>query len=387
MKKIISTSALILALCSSLWAVDYNVTEFGAKADGMTLNTRSIQAAIDLASANGGGRVIVPAGGEFVTGSIYLKSNVDLHLEDGAVLLGSLNPWDYVKDSVIKWTAMIFAVQQDNISITGKGVIDNRGFEVANRMVQYVHLGLFQDDLGLDRPQEANRPEIIHLFKCNNVTVKDVTLKDPACWTQQYELCNKLTIEGIKVDAKAYWNNDGLDVVDCCDVIVRNCYIDSSDDAYCFKSHHVDGVSENVLVENCIGRSSASGVKFGTLTKGVFRHFVFKDITIFDTFRSAINIASVDEDAWRTCLLTVSRASIQATPSSFVSAHATPTATNPACRISSKRTCTQKFPMANRMRATSMKAPFPCPRETSAPVPSWVFPSTGSRTYASRTWR
>ena len=294
MKKIISTSALILALCTSLWAVDYNVTEFGAKADGMTLNTRSIQAAIDLASANGGGRVIVPAGGEFVTGSIYLKSNVDLHLEDGAILLGSLNPWDYVKDSVIKWTAMIFAVQQDNISITGKGVIDNRGFEVANRMVQYVHLGLFQDDLELDRPQESNRPEIIHLFKCNNVTVKDVTLKDPACWTQQYELCNKLTIEGIKVDAKAYWNNDGLDVVDCCDVIVRNCYIDSSDDAYCFKSHHVDGVSENVLVENCIGRSSASGVKFGTLTKGVFRHFVFKDITIFDTFRSAINIASVD---------------------------------------------------------------------------------------------
>lgn len=292
----ISRIALVLALCSiplSLGAKDYKITDFGAKADGITLNTNSIQAAIDLASADGGGRVIVTPG-EFVTGSIYLKDNVDLHLEEGAVLLGSLNPWDFVRDDVIKWTAMVFAVGQKNIALTGKGILDCRGFEVANRMVQYIHLGLFKDDLVLDRPQESNRPEIIHLFKCDNVTIKDVTLKDPACWTQQYELCNDLLIEGIKVDAKAYWNNDGLDVVDCCNVIVRNCYIDASDDAYCFKSHHVDGVSENVLVENCIGRSSASGVKFGTLTKGVFRHFVFKDITIFDTFRSAINIASVD---------------------------------------------------------------------------------------------
>lgn len=292
-------SALILALCAipaTLGAKDYYVTDFGAKADGITLNSASIQAAIDLASANGGGRVIVTPG-EWVTGSIYLKNDVELHLEEGAVLLGSLNPWDFVKDPVVKWTAMVFAVDQKNIALTGKGVLDCRGFEVANRMVQYVHLGLFKDGLGLDRPQEANRPEIIHLLRCNGVAIKDVTLKDPACWTQQYELCNDLLIQGIKVDAKAYWNNDGLDVVDCCNVVIRDCYIDASDDAYCFKSHHKDGLSENVLVENCIGRSSASGIKFGTMTHGNFRHFVFRNMTIFDTFRSAINIASVDGGA------------------------------------------------------------------------------------------
>ena len=295
MKKIITTSiiAVLLAIPAALAAKDYIITDFGAKPDGITLNTRSIQAAIDLASANGGGRVVVPSG-QFVTGSIYLKNNVELHLEDGAILLGSLNPWDYVRDPIIKWTAMVFAVSQNDIALTGKGILDCRGFEVANRMVQYIHLGLFKDALELDRPQESNRPEIIHFLKCDGVLVKDVTLKDPACWTQQYELCDNLTIEGINVDAKAYWNNDGLDVVDCRNVIVRDCYIDASDDAYCFKSHHTDGISENVLVENCIGRSSASGVKFGTLTKGVFRHFVFRNITIFDTFRSAINIASVD---------------------------------------------------------------------------------------------
>ena len=285
--------AALLCICAAASAKDYYAADFGAVADGHTLNTASIQAAIDFASRNGGGRVILTSG-NYVCGSIYLKNDVELHLEDGATLLGSLNPWDYVKDGYIKWTAFIFAVKQDNIALTGKGVIDCRGFDVANAMVQYIHRGLFDDPLKLDRPQEANRPENIHFRECKGVTIKDITLKNPACWTQQYELCENLVIDGITVDAKAYWNNDGLDVVDCRNVVVRNCYIDSTDDAYCFKSHHADGVSENVLVEHCIGRSSANGIKFGTMTLGTFKHFVFKDMTIFDTYRSAITIASVD---------------------------------------------------------------------------------------------
>lgn len=293
MKRLLITTALLAAGFLSLSAKDYKVTEFGAKGDGVTLNTASIQAAIDYVSASGGGKVIVPAG-QFVCGSIYLKSGVDLHLEKDATLLGSLNPWDYIKDPTIKWTAFLLAVEQDNISLTGEGTVDGRGFDVATRMVDYVHLGLFEDALKLDRVQESNRPENIHFLKCTNVTVKGITLKNPACWCQQYELCTGLLIEGIKVDAKAYWNNDGLDVVDCKDVIVRDCFIDSADDAYCFKSHHRDGVSENILVENCIGRSSANGIKFGTMTVGNFKHFKFKNMTIYDTYRSAITIASVD---------------------------------------------------------------------------------------------
>ena len=294
---ILLRSALLAVVCAfvaqGLEAKDYYAADFGARPDGVTLNTACIQAAIDFASANGGGRVILTPG-KYLCGSIYLKNDVDLHLEAGATLLGSLNPWDYVKDPYIKWTAFIFAVKQHNIALTGEGVVDCRGFEVANQMVQYIHRGLFADELKLDRPQEANRPEDIHFRECKNVTIQDVTLKNPACWTQQYELCDNLLIERIKVDAKAYWNNDGLDVVDCTNVIVRDCFIDSTDDAYCFKSHHADGLSENILVENCIGRSSANGIKFGTMTVGTFRHFVFRNMTIFDTYRSAITIASVD---------------------------------------------------------------------------------------------
>jgi len=286
--------ALICAFAAQrMDAKDYFAVDFGARPDGVTLNTACIQAAIDFASDNGGGRVILSPG-KYLCGSIYLKNGVDLHLEAGATLLGSLNPWDYVKDPYIRWTSFIFAVKQYDIAITGEGVVDCRGFEVANQMVQYVHRGLFEDELKLDRPQESNRPEDIHFRECRNVTIKDVTLKNPACWTQQYELCDNLLIERVKVDAKAYWNNDGLDVVDCTNVVVRDCFIDSTDDAYCFKSHHADGLSENILVENCIGRSSANGIKFGTMTLGTFRHFVFRNMTIFDTYRSAVTIASVD---------------------------------------------------------------------------------------------
>ena len=266
-------TALLLCCGLSVQAHDYYASEFGAKADGRTLASASIQAAIDFASDKGGGRVILTPG-NYLTGTIYLKTGVTLHLEAGATLLGSLNPWDYVKDAYAGWTAMVFAIKQDNIGITGEGTIDCRGFEVANNLVQYVHRGIFDDDLKLDRPYEGNRPENIHFRECNNVVVSGINLKNPASWNQQYDQCRNLLIENINVDAKAYWNNDGLDVVDCSDVIVRNCYIDAADDAYCFKSHSVDGVSENILVENCVGRSSANGIKFETFTRGVFKYLI-----------------------------------------------------------------------------------------------------------------
>lgn len=291
-----STSlALLLILLANLQmpARDWQATAFGAKADGITLNTCALQAAIDYISENGGGRLIL-SGGDFVSGSLYLKSGVDLHISAGSRLLGSLNPWDYIKDPVAGWTALLLAVGQKDITLSGNGEIDGRGFEVANNYVQSVHLGLIEDALGLDRLDAPKRPENIHFYRCENVSVTDVAINHPACWNQQYDQCRNLLIERVKVDAKCYWNNDGLDVVDCSDVIIRDCDFDASDDVFCFKSHVPYGVSENVLVENCRGRSSANGIKFGTVTRGTFRNFVFRNIKIYDTFRSAITIASVD---------------------------------------------------------------------------------------------
>lgn len=274
------------------------VTDFGAKGDGITLCTRSLQTAIDSANAayNRSGElqsVIFPPG-QYVSGTLYLKSGVMLMIGEGATLLGSTNPFDYVKDPYCRWTAFIFAVRQHDIGITGKGTIDGRGWEVANQLVEYIHMGLVDDPLKYDRPNESKRPENIHFRECENVTVSGITLRNPASWNQQYDQCRHVVIENQTVDSKSYWNNDGVDIVDCSDVVIRNCTMDAADDVFCFKSHSVDGVCENVTLENCHGRSSANGIKFGTMTRGKFRHFRIRNIELHDTYRSAITIASVD---------------------------------------------------------------------------------------------
>ncbi|MBO4599859.1 MAG: hypothetical protein J5641_03880, partial [Bacteroidales bacterium] len=274
------------------------VTDFGAKGDGMTLCTSSLQAAIDSANAlylhNGEQQTVILPPGQYVSGSLYLKSGVTMELSEGCTLLGSTNPFDYVKDPYCRWTALIFAVKQHDIGITGKGIIDGRGWEVANNLVQLIHAGVVDDPLKYDRPNESNRPENIHFRECENVTVSRITLRNPASWNQQYDQCRHVVIEDQTVDSKSYWNNDGVDIVDCSDVVIRNCKMDAADDVFCFKSHSVDGVCENVTLENCYGRSSANGIKFGTMTRGKFRHFRIHNIVLRDTYRSAITIASVD---------------------------------------------------------------------------------------------
>ena len=171
-------------------------TLYGAVGDGQTLNTRSLQAAIDSASARysrkGAIQTLSIPAGEYVTGTLYLKSGVNLHLDSGAVLLGSLNPFDYVKDPYCRWTALLFSVKQHDISITGQGTIDCRGWEVANNTVNLIHLGLIQDPLKYDRPNETNRPENIHFRECENVTVRGITLRNPASWNQQYDQCRHI---------------------------------------------------------------------------------------------------------------------------------------------------------------------------------------------------
>ena len=289
MKRLLLLTAALLAVIPSIAQKIHQASSFGIKSDGVTLNTRSIQAGIDFISEHGGG-VLEFSVGRYLTGSIHLKSNVELRLLEGAVLVGSTNPYDY--DMVEGNYGFLLAKGQKNISVKGKGVIDGRGFDCALNFLNQVHLGFLEDTTKNDRV--TKRPKLIYFRECENVVIEGVNLRNAAEWTLVTDQCENLLISGILLDSKNYWNNDGLDIVDCRHVVVKDSFIDASDDAICFKSHSAEHLCEDIEVRNCVARSSASAFKFGTVSRGGFKNIRIINNKVFDTHRSAITIQSVD---------------------------------------------------------------------------------------------
>lgn len=152
--KFIAVSSIFIGSTITIGAKDYFARDFGAKPDGVTLNTASLQAAIDFASAQGGGRVVLDKGG-YVSGTVYLKSNVILHIEKEAALLSSLNPYDFVRDQDAKWTSLVFAIKQNNVGVTGEGMINGRGFYIRHAD------GVVFDNVRLTVGGEDYRPAIV----------------------------------------------------------------------------------------------------------------------------------------------------------------------------------------------------------------------------------
>ncbi len=288
MKRILLLFATLITVLSAQAKI-YQASSFGIKSDGVTLNTRSIQAGIDFISSHGGG-VLEISVGRYLTGSIFMKSNVELRLLEGAVLVGSTNPYDY--EMVEGNYGLLLAKGQTNIAVTGKGVIDGRGADCALNFLNQVHLGFLEDTTKYDRV--TKRPKLIYFRECENVTIEGLNLRNSAEWTLVTDQCENLTISGILMDSKNYWNNDGLDIVDCRHVLIKDSFIDASDDAICFKSHSNDHLCEDIEVRNCVARSSASGFKFGTVSRGGFKNIRIINNKVFDTYRSAITIQSVD---------------------------------------------------------------------------------------------
>ncbi len=291
--KIIFRLYFFLTLSTLLYAQnkDYNIISFGAKADGSTNNAVEIQKAIDEASANGGGRVIIPEG-NFASGTIILKSNVELYLNKGARLLGSIKRKDYDNPVAL---ALIAAKDQKNISISGEGIIDGQAPQLIENIFRMLDNGTLSDpQWKFKRPTENCRPKLINLINCERVSVAGVTLENSSCWVQNYDKCKNLIIDKIRVESTAYWNNDGLDITDSRNVIVKNCYINSSDDGICLKSDDPNDFCDSISVSDCTIRSSASAFKLGTASKGGFKNISVRNLKIFDTYRSAVAIECVD---------------------------------------------------------------------------------------------
>jgi hypothetical protein len=135
---------------------------------------------------------------------------------------------------------------------------------------------------------------LIYFRNCENVLIKGVTLRNAAAWVQTYDQCKNFFVDSIAVDSRAFWNNDGIDIVDCDSVAITNSYIDADDDGICLKSHDPKSICQNILIRSCKIRSSANAIKFGTASLGGFRNIRIINIKVFDTYRSAIALEAVD---------------------------------------------------------------------------------------------
>jgi polygalacturonase len=226
----------------------YDITKYGAKSNIESLQTEYIQAAIDAASKKGGGKVIIPKG-SFVSGSIILKSNIELHMEEGAILLGSLDPRDYTKLNY--GMAFILADSQKDISITGSGEVNGRGRQVALNADSLHHSGIDIDQSYNEKRMRPNkRPKLMQLAHCKGINIEGVTFKNGANLVLSFERCEDLTIDKVIVDSDAYWNNDGFDISDTKNVRITNCNVNAADDGICLKSHTSGFINENIYIGN-----------------------------------------------------------------------------------------------------------------------------------------
>lgn len=275
----------------------HSVLDYGAAGDGATLDTSAIQAAIDACSNSGGGTVLVPAG-RYLTGTIFLKDNVRLHLEPGAVILASTELAEYPvlrcdypsRSDAYTARALIWAEGVRNVAITGFGTIDGQGAafkdreateeEMAAHAAAYAAEGRF-----LPEARYFNRPYVIRLIGCRDIVVEDVTLRDSAMWMQQYLNCEYVTVRGIKVFNHVAKNNDMIDIDGCRYVTITDCIGDTSDDALTLKSTGA-APTAFVTITNCILSSHCNALKAGTESAGGFN-----DITISNCVikRSAVD--------------------------------------------------------------------------------------------------
>ena len=271
MRKALLIFVAMVFAAFSVQAADFNILKYGAVRDTSKLSTKAVQRAIDACSAAGGGRVVIPAGG-YTIGSIFLKSNVHLHLEHGATLYGSTNLEDYQPintDYVSLRTQhqtiqLIFADKVSNVVIDGYGTIDGRGRKFKKTA---------ETDEGI------TRPHLLRFIQSQDITIRNITMRNSGCWMQHFLACDRVKIDGVTIYNRNNCNNDALDLDGCHEVIVSNLISDSDDDGIVLKSTS-PRLCENITISNCVVSTHCNAIKLGTETNGGFRNINISNIVV-----------------------------------------------------------------------------------------------------------
>jgi hypothetical protein len=253
----------------------YNVRHYGAKGDRKTLDTSAFQAAIDACTNDKGGTVLVPAG-EFLIGSIELKSNVTLHLAAAARLLGSTKIEHYkkgVEDVAFGDYALVYAIDAENLSIEGKGIVDGQGAEFLPGA----------KDGGETRPGRP-RPHLAVFLRCKNLSIRGVALRNSAFYSTHFNQCSYVYLDGIRIHSRVNFNNDGLHFDACEHVRVSNCDVACEDDAC-----GLFGNTRYVTITNCTFSARWSVFRFGD---GAAENITISNCVIYDTFGCPIKMQS-----------------------------------------------------------------------------------------------
>jgi polygalacturonase len=275
------------------------ISSLGAKNDGHFNNASIINEAINSVSKSGGGQVIIPSGGVYLSGSIELKANVDLHLESGATLQASSDYDDYtanhnikaltdgtVDEFVLPQRAFICAYKAHNARISGHGTIDGNADRFIAERGHYIHK--MRGPVG-GKDQYLERPFAVFMIECNNLTIRDVVIKDPAFWAVRTTGCNQLLIDGIRILTDLMVPNaDGVDIDRCQNVRIINCEFVTADDCISLKSCSQTaqyGDVANILISNCIMTSTSGAITLGTESVGDIKNVLVNNCIIKDSHR------------------------------------------------------------------------------------------------------
>ena len=274
---------------------EFLITNYGAIGDGKTMNTEAFKKAIGDCHNSGGGRVTVPPG-IFLTGAIHLKSNVNLHLADSSTILFSTDPKNYLPLVFTRWegmelmnySALIYAYGQENIAITGNGILDGGAGDDnwwawnANRPSKQVPARDLLHDMNHKQTDPRTRifgeghylrPNFIQPYNCKNILISGPRIVRSPMWIVNPVLCGNVTIENLTIISHGS-NNDGVDPESCKNVLIKNCYFDTGDDCIAIKSgrdedgRRINKPAENHIIEDCEMKDGHGGVVIGSEISG-----------------------------------------------------------------------------------------------------------------------